>query len=120
MNGPTKKETRDLIIKLEKKSKKAGKAFWKDIAKRLAKPSRGRASVNVYKLEAIAKKNNNKVLVVPGKILATGNIETKIVVAGLDCSEKARKKIETAKGKVMSIEELLESKEKESNMVIVK
>ncbi|MFH1390684.1 MAG: 50S ribosomal protein L18e [Candidatus Diapherotrites archaeon] len=114
-----KKSTKKLIVSLEKQGKKTKKAVWKSIAERLAKPARIRAKVNVDKLNKLAKKQKDKIFVVPGKVLSMGEINTKIEVACLDYSEKARKKIEAHKGKILSLTELIEAKPKESEMVIV-
>ena len=118
--GPTKKSTRELIVDLEKQGKKSGKKVWKDVAARLGKPSRNLAKVNVYKLNALSKKFPGKIFVVPGKVLSSGDVDSKIGVACFTCSEKAREKIEAGKGKVMSLKELVGAKVKESSMVIVR
>ena len=117
--GPTNEKTREIIVDLDKFGKKAKKELWRDLAERIGKPSRHRASINVYKLSRLAKANAGKVLVVPGKVLAKGNAETIIEVACLACSGKARREIENAKGKVMSFKELLASKPHADKMVIV-
>ena len=117
--GPTNENTKEIIVAFEKQAKKTDKTVWKDIAKRLKKPTRIRAKTNVFALEKIAKKNNGKILVVPGKILAAGEINSKVDVACLDCSEKAKEKIEAQKGKVMTLTELVESKADVKKMVIV-
>jgi len=114
-----KKNTQQLIVALEKQGKKSGKNVWKSVAKRLAKPSRNRARVNVDKLNKLAKKQKDKIFVVPGKVLSMGEVEEKINVACLDCSKRARDKIEKQKGKVILLKDLIEAKPKESTMVIV-
>ncbi len=114
-----KKSTKELIVSLEKQGKKTKKNVWKSLAKRLAKPTRIRAKVNVDKLNKLAKKQKAKVFVVPGKVLSMGFIDTKIEVACFNYSEKAREKIEEQKGKVLSLSELIDAKPKESEMVIV-
>ncbi|MCR4368341.1 MAG: uL15 family ribosomal protein, partial [archaeon] len=98
--GPTKKGTRETIAMLQRHSRKAKKSLWKTLAKGVAKTSRLRVYVNIFELNKIAKKNPGKTIAVPGKVLATGEVEGKLVIACLDCSQAARKKIEAAKGKV--------------------
>ncbi len=117
--GPTNEMTREIIVDLEKEGKKTGKKVWGEIASRLSKPTRSRAEINVYSLNVLAKKNEGCILVVPGKVLATGSADTKIDVACFACSEKARKTIHGAKGKVMNLKELIESKTASNKMVIV-
>jgi len=120
LTGPTKQETRTLIVDLEKYGKKSGKKVWKTIANNLNKSTRNRAKVNVYHLNKLAKKQKNKTFVVPGKVLATGFVDEKIEVACLDYSEKAKEKIMEQKGKIISLKELINEKTKEEKMVIIK
>src|SRR3989338_3798779 len=117
--GPTSEMTREIIVDLEKEGKKSGKAVWLKISERLSASSRRRAQVNVYSLSELAKKNPGKILVVPGKVLSKGNAEGKIEVACFACSEKARKAMEGAKGKVMTLKELIAPKTAPGKMVIV-
>ena len=120
LTGPTKQETRIIIVDLEKYSKKSGKKIWKTIAKTIGKSTRNRPVVNIYHLNKLAKKQKDKTFIVPGKILATGDVESKIEVACLNYSEKAKEKIEKQKGKILTLKELIEEKPKADKMVIVK
>jgi large subunit ribosomal protein L18e len=79
--------------------------LWKRIAVELEKPTRRRREVNVYKLEKYTEIGD--VIVVPGKVLGSGNLTKKITVAAVSISESAKEKIVEAKGQVMSIEELM-------------
>jgi large subunit ribosomal protein L18e len=92
-------------------------AIWKDLAERLAKPRRLYAEVNLTKIQKYAKENET--IVVPGKVLGTGNVDKAVTVAALSFSETARKKIEEAGGKCLTIKELLESNPKGSNVRII-
>ena len=117
--GPTRKQTRDTIVHLEKAGKKAKNAVLVDISERLGKASRQRAEINVYRLSELAHQIKDKVFVVPGKVLAKGSIDVKIEVACLSCSKQARQKIEAHKGKVMSMKELVDSKIESKKLVMV-
>ncbi len=119
MKGNAKKSTRTIAIGLEKKGKKEGKNVWKELARRIMRPSRKKAEVNVYKLDMLAGKNEGKIFVVPGKVLSKGSIAHKIEVACLACSEKARQKIMGAKGKVMTLNQLIEESPGADKMVII-
>ncbi len=90
------------------------------IAEELSKPRRARASVNLNKLSVLAKANEKKILVVPGKVLSFGNVEQGMTIAAFSFSEEARKKILAAKGKAMTLKELIDGKQKVSEMVLVK
>lgn len=80
---------------------------WKRVAKDLRKSARLRPAVNIYKIEKIAQEG--EVIIVPGKVLSVGDLSKKVHVAALTFSTEARRKIEAAKGKASSIQELLQS-----------
>ncbi len=80
--------------------------LWKDIAERLAKPRRLQAEVNVSKIQRYA--NDGEYVVVPGKVLGSGEITKKVSVAALSFSETARRKIEAAGGRCLTIHQLMD------------
>ena len=102
-SGPTNRNVRKIIIGLERSAKKSKRNVLADLSSRLSGPSRRRAEVNVYELSKLAKAAQGKVIVVPGKVLAKGDISEKVEVACLSISSAARKKIEAAKGKIMTL-----------------
>ncbi|MBS3062108.1 MAG: 50S ribosomal protein L18e [Candidatus Diapherotrites archaeon] len=118
--GPTKPSTKELIRRLEKESISRKETIWRTISRLLEAPSRGSIAVNVGKLGLLSKKFPKKVLLVPGKILGTGALDAPITVCGYEFSESAVKKIEKAKGKALTIPQLLESKEKIAQIMLVK
>ncbi len=79
------------------------KPLWKDIAKRLAKPRKLYAQVNVSKIERYLL--DGEIAVVPGKVLGGGDLSKPIKVAALSFSETAKRKIEEAGGQCLSLEE---------------
>ena len=118
--GPSKEKTKQLIALLEKTTRKEKKALWLDIAERLGKPRRQRASINLWKLNKLARIFKGKTLLVPGKVLAKGDFEEKADIAAFEFSDQAKTKIEKAGGKALSIEELLEKKTKANGVIIIK
>ena len=72
------------------------------------KPKRQRASVNLSKLDRLAKDSDS--IIVPGKVLGSGNISKKIKVAAIDFSGSAAEKLVAAKCEIASIDELLADK----------
>lgn len=88
------------VLAIEKKT-----PLWKRLAVELDKPSRQLREVNVFKLEKHASEGD--IIVVPGKVLASGNLTKKLTVAALTLSEAAKEKILAAKGEVLTIEELM-------------
>ncbi|MCX6803441.1 MAG: 50S ribosomal protein L18e [Candidatus Diapherotrites archaeon] len=114
-------ETIKLIAVLEKAAKATKKEIWSDLALRLQGPSRGMPIVNLDKLNNEARKNEGKILIVPGKILSKGEITKKLIIAAVSISEGAKKKI-NAKGEFMTLEELAKKAEKikVSDLIIIK
>jgi large subunit ribosomal protein L18e len=58
-------------------------------------------------------------VVVPGKVLGAGRIDHPVHVAAFTFSEQARSKILRAKGKCLSILELMEKNPKGTNVKII-
>ncbi|HLC52383.1 MAG TPA: 50S ribosomal protein L18e [Candidatus Nanoarchaeia archaeon] len=104
MRGTTNFQLQQVILELEGKAVES--KFWKRVLKDLQKPSRQRRQVNVYKIEKYAKQGET--VLVPGKVLSVGNLNKKVDVAAFNFSEEAKKKIENAKGKVLTIQELIQ------------
>ena len=98
--------TVELIKKLKKKYYENNAPIWRDVAKRLEKPSRRWAEVNLYKIDRYVK--GTETALVPGKVLSTGQLTKKISIAAYAFSERAREKIKKAGGKCLTIEELME------------
>src|SRR3989339_2205041 len=101
--GPTNYQVQLLLEQLEPKALKS--RFWKRVVKDLNKPSRQRRIVNLYKIEQYAQ--DGETILVPGKVLSVGEINKKVEVAALNFSAEAKEKILAAKGKALSISELL-------------
>ncbi|MFQ6060132.1 MAG: 50S ribosomal protein L18e [Thermoplasmata archaeon] len=97
-----------LINELKLLSHEKNVRIWKDVAKRLSKPSRNWAQVNISRIARHAKKR--EVVLVPGKLLGAGDISFPVTVAAFSSSDSAKKKIERAGGKVFTIQELMKSK----------
>ena len=94
-----------LVDELKRESREKDIAIWRDIALRLEKPSRNWAEVNLSRLERYC--NEGDVIVVPGKVLGAGNLNKKLTVAAFRFSNSAKKAIEDAGGKNLSIMELV-------------
>lgn len=94
----------ELLQLLKKTAIENNAPVWKRVASDLEKPTRQRRIVNIFKLEKYCK--DNDVVVVPGKVLGTGELNKKLTVAAYTFSGQALDKI-SAKGKAMSIKELV-------------
>lgn len=91
--------------------------LWKRVAVELEKSSRQKREVNIFKLEKHSKEGD--VIIVPGKILGTGDLTKKITVAALSISEAAKEKIVAAKGEVISIQTLMDKNPKASKVKLM-
>ena len=100
------------IDKLKAKTRETEAAIWRDIALRLEKPKRNWAEANL--------RQDGETIVVPGKVLAAGNISKKITVAAYDFSDAAAKAIVAAGGKTLTIEELAEANPKGTGVRIMR
>jgi len=104
------------LLKKESREKQAG--IWLDIAEYLSKTRSQRISVNLSKISRNTKRSD--VIVVPGKILGSGSINHAVTVASFGASEKAKEKLAGAKGKYISIPELLAKNPKGANVKIIR
>ncbi len=105
-----------LIANLKKLAIEKESKLWKRIATDLEKPSRQRRVVNVYKIDSYSAKDET--VIVPGKVLGVGELTHSVTVAALNFSDEAKEKI-SAKGNVMSIEELMKKNPKGANIKIL-
>ena len=105
--GPSDPNTVALIRDLRKKGAADKKHnFWTVLSKRLTKPRRQRPAVNLSKISRYAKKA--ELVVVPGKVLASGEIKGSYTIAALNFSEIAEAKITKAGGRALSLRDLME------------
>ena len=81
--------------------------LWKRVATELERPSKDKREINIFKLEKHVKEGD--IVVVPGKILGTGNLTKKITVVAWSLSDSAKEKIISANGEILTIEKLMET-----------
>ncbi|MEK6901472.1 MAG: 50S ribosomal protein L18e [Nanoarchaeota archaeon] len=113
--GPMNYQLQGLLGELESKALQS--AFWKRIMKDLKKPTRQRRVVNLYKIEKVAQEGET--IIVPGKVLSVGDLHKKVSVAAFTFSAEAEKKIKEAKGKTLTIQELLKQNPEGKNVRIL-
>lgn len=113
----TNPELLGVIRLLRKQSLKTGANIWRDVAKRLSTSRRRRIAVNLSRLNRYTKAKET--VIVPGKILGAGRLDHPLNVAAFTFSEKAKAKILKAKGKYLSIQELMKENPKGTNVKIM-
>jgi large subunit ribosomal protein L18e len=101
-----------LIHDLKKLSLDQKVKIWKRIAEDLERPTRIRREVNLMDLNRHTKANET--VIVPGKVLANGELNHKLKVAAFRFSEKAKEKLES-----MTIRQLMESNPKGKGVRII-
>lgn len=93
------------IDQLKEQSRETGAALWRDVATRLSKSRSNWAQPNLSRLSRYAPEDST--VVVPGKLLGSGDVVGSPTVAAYSVSAGARAKIEQAGGTVMSLDELM-------------
>ena len=94
-----------LIGDLKDQSRSTGSALWRDVALRLETSRSNWAEPNLSRLSRYAA--NEDMVLVPGKLLVSGEVAGKPNVAAYSVSSGARSKIEDAGGRVITIRELM-------------
>ncbi|HKM09732.1 MAG TPA: 50S ribosomal protein L18e [Candidatus Methanomethylophilaceae archaeon] len=107
-----------LIFDLKATSRENESAIWRDIAVRLEKPHRNWAETNLSKIDRYAE--DGETVVIPGKVLAAGNITKKVTIAAYSFSKNAKDAITESGGKAMSLRELMDANPKGSNIRIMR
>ena len=80
--------------------------IWRKVAKDLSKKNQDRVEVNLFQINKNSKEN--EIILVPGKILSSGEINHKIQIAAHSISKNAREKLLQSKCTIMNIQELYE------------
>ena len=115
--GPTNPILQQLILSLRKESTSSKTALWDRIADDLERPTRERRAVNISRISRNTKPNET--IIVPGKVLGSGALTHGVTVAALSFSTGAKERIEAAKGKALTIEQLLKQKPKTQDLRII-
>lgn len=115
--GPTNPYQRALIDDLRKKSFELEAPIWRTLAEKLEKPRRKKVEVNLSDIERNAEKNDT--VIVPGIVLASGELTKPVTIAAWKFSQTAKEKIKKTKGKCLSIEELVKENPKGTGVKII-
>jgi len=99
-----------LIRELKKHSNSQKAPIWRRIAADLDKPTRSMRVVNLSKINKFTKEN--EVVIVPGKILGTGELDHKLTIAAYNVSKQAIEKIARSKSELYSIYEFMKKNPK--------
>ncbi|MBU0614644.1 MAG: 50S ribosomal protein L18e [Nanoarchaeota archaeon] len=90
--------------------KKSGEPIWKRVAMDLERPTRQRRIVNLTRINQYSKENET--VIIPGKVLGSGTLDHKVVIAAYQFSQSAAEKITEAGSKMLTINELIKESPK--------
>jgi large subunit ribosomal protein L18e len=96
-----------MVKELKGASKKNNAPIWSRLAELALKPSSARRTINIGQIDKFVK--DNDVIVVPGKVLGTGNISHKITLCSFSISNTGAKKVLQSGGKILNFSELINS-----------
>jgi large subunit ribosomal protein L18e len=108
----------EVISLLRKTSKEQTAPIWADVADDLAHTRSQRIAVNISSINRNTEKAD--VVVVPGKVLSSGELDHTVTVASFEVSDAAKAKVTASKGQYISIKELLEKNPKGSKVRIIR
>jgi large subunit ribosomal protein L18e len=120
MSKPERKTNQTLVNtigQLKAQSRETGSALWRDVAVRLSKSRSQWAQPNLSRLSRYAPEGAT--VLVPGKLLGSGDVLGSPTVVAYSFSSGARAKIEQAGGEVMSLEQLMKSNPKGEGVFIL-
>ena len=84
---------------------KTKRSFWKNVSRFLLKARSTRVIINLGKIDKYSEAAD--IVLVPGKVLSSGELTHPITLAAFSYSKKALKKITQLGGEFLSIEELM-------------
>ena len=115
--GPTNPIIANLIEDIRNRGYKEKIPFLIKLADEMETPRRSRSEVDLSRLNRVCKEN--EIVIVPGKVLASGILKKKLTVAAASFSMAAIEGIQKAGGKVLTIEDLIKENPKGTNVRIV-
>jgi len=106
------KKTNPAIVETLSLLRKQKNPFWLKVAGLISKPKRRGIIVNLSKIEKHAKEGET--IVVPGKILSSGELKKKIILAAVSSSAGTKDKV-----KITSIDDLVKKNPKGEGIRII-
>lgn len=103
-------------IRLIQEARKQETPFWERVADDLEKSNRRRTEVNLSRIARASKEGET--VVVPGKVLGSGDMSHKATVVAFSFSSSALRKLEQAKCESMTIAQFLEKNPEGSGRII--
>tara|TARA_B100001750_G_C15322498_1_gene502940 strand:- start:25 stop:372 length:348 start_codon:yes stop_codon:yes gene_type:complete len=95
-----------MVKELKNASKKNDAPIWLKLAKSALKSNSNQKTVNLKKIDEIS--NDGNAIIIPGKVLGTGNISHKIILSSFSISNSAAKKIKDSGGEILKFSDMIE------------
>jgi len=112
----TNPELVNVVNLLKKQSKENDVGIWRDVAERLSKPRRNSVAVNVSRLNRYT--HRSETVMVPGKVLGTGQIGHSLTVGAFPFQRKPERN-RGCKGQVSVLDDLVKKNPKGSKIKII-
>lgn len=103
--GPTNPNLQELIVRLKKAAAENKTPLWRRVALDLERPTRMRRVVNLSRINRFTKEG--ELVLVPGKVLGSGQLNHKLTIAAWCISGQALERVREVKGEFLTIDELL-------------
>lgn len=87
----------NIVWTLRKAFKKNKTSIWRSLEHEISKARSIRREVNISRLSSVTK--NDEVIVVPGKVLGSGEMDHKLTVCAFSISEMVQRRSPTSAGK---------------------
>jgi len=114
----TNPELLDTIRFLKVKARENKAKIWSVAAEQLSRPKHARAALDLNHIARVSKPDS--LVLVPGKVLASGYIKHPVTVGAFQFSNVARSKIEQAGGKCVRIQDFVDKYPKGSNVQLLR
>jgi len=111
-------ELNETVRFLKVKARENKAKIWRVIAEQLSQPRGRRATMNLNHISRASKPD--AVVLVPGKVLASGDLKHPVTVGAFQFSQDAKSKIEGVGGKCIGIKDFVEKYPKGSNVQILR
>lgn len=98
--------TGNMVWTLRKAFKKNKSLIWRALEREISKTRSIRREVNISRLSSVTK--NGEVIIVPGKILGSGEMDHQLTVCAFSVSDSAAYKITQVGGKIITLNELID------------
>ncbi len=112
------KKDNPVLASLIEKLKKSDKPIWLKVAAELEKSRRRKVEVNLSKIDRLVK--DNSVILVPGKVLGSGNLTKKVTIAAFNFSSSAKKLLDQNGSKTSTIDAIMAQNPSGKEIIILK